>query len=422
MVNLHKMKKQLLAGVFALAILDAHAQVVNDTVVTGASYANQVWYSLENDNQGTSPKNNWDLGFAASGFGASIIINSPVGVRLWNYPNADASGWATVDTAGLSTWEQRWNSDTSWALGAMGRYADPTNDFDMDWGIYNMTTHVVTGDSIYIIKGVDGNYRKLMIESLTSGTYTFKYADLDGSNPHTGTLAKSAYSAKNFGYYSLQTNAALDREPVSTSWDLTFCQYTGFVPSAYTVTGVLHNAGVQVAKCADLADKATFVAYGSATYKSEINTIGYNWKRFTGSVFAVQDSLVYFVKPANGDIWKVIFTGFASADGSFAFSKEKLYAAVSAVDNTTLSTTSFAVYPNPSRGGNINLIYSFGKKVANAFVLVTDMAGRVVMTDKIAVESGLQQYVLPSGTLPTGAYVVTINGDGVLVSQKLQVD
>src|ERR1043165_9800870 len=168
------MKKTLLTLFLASSYIYTNAQVVADTVSVGATYANQVWYSLQNDDQGTAPKNNWDLAFDASGFGSTILINSITGTTLWNYPKADTAGWTTVDTTGVSTRQARYDSDKSWADGAMGRYADPANANDLDWGVYNLTTHVVTGDSLYIIKLSDGSYRKLCIQTLSGSVYTFK--------------------------------------------------------------------------------------------------------------------------------------------------------------------------------------------------------------------------------------------------------
>lgn len=415
------MKRQLLTGIIALAAMHASAQVITDTVSTGATYANQVWYSLSADEQGSAAKNNWDLGFSASGFGSTIIINSITGTMLWNYPKSDASGWGSVDTNGLSTWAARWNSDTSWALGAMGRYADPTNSLDLDWGIYNMTTHIVTGDSLYIIKLSNGEYKKLMIDNLTSGTYNFKYANLDGTAAQTASISKSTYSTKNFGYYSLQTNAALDREPVTANWDLVFGQYTTFIPSAYTVTGVLCNKGVGVAKLSAIPDKLTYNSYSTATFVSPMNTIGYNWKTFTGMTYNIQDSLLFFVKPVSGDIWKVIMTGFGgSSTGNYIFTKEKLYTYIPAfVNGLEQATASVALYPNPSTVQTVNLLYSFPLVVHDVNLIVTDMAGKTVLTDKLSGETGLQQYLIPVRALSTGMYMVTVAAGSYTTQQKL---
>lgn len=418
------MKKQLLAGAITIMALSANAQVINDTVYVGAGYANNVWYSMSADNQGSAPKNNWDIAFDASGFGSTVLINSVAGVMLWNYPNADASGWASVDTTGLHTWPARYNSDTAWELGAMGRYADPSNDLDLDWGLYNMTTHVITGDSLYIIKLTDGSYKKLMIESLSGGVYTFKYANLDGSGAQNPTLAKSAYTGKNFGYYSLATNTAVDREPATANWDLFFGQYTTFIPSAYGVTGILQNKGVRVAKCTEVHDKATFVAYSTATFKTAINTIGYNWKSFNGTTYDIKDSVVFFVEPANGEIWKMILTGFGgSANGGMMFSKEKLFTPPPAgVEGVNPQFVSLALYPNPASSGNVNIIYGLPTAVATATVTITDITGRVVHVAALETTADLHQYQLNTASMQKGLYLVSINAGSYIAQQKLLIN
>lgn len=57
------MKTTTLIALGISAYLSTQAQAVIDTVSIGANYTNQVWYSLQNDEQGSSAKNNWDLAF-----------------------------------------------------------------------------------------------------------------------------------------------------------------------------------------------------------------------------------------------------------------------------------------------------------------------------------------------------------------------
>lgn len=419
------MKKTVLFLLAILTIADVRAQIFTDTVHTGASYANQVWYSLSADEQGTAPKNNWDLAFSVSGFGSTIQINSVIGTMLWNYPKSAASGYASVDTSGLSTWMPRYNSDTSWALGAMGRYADPANPSDLDWGVYNVTTHIVTGDSLYIIKLASGVYKKLLIENLSSGVYHFKYANLDGTDAQTASIDKTAYTGKNFVYYSIQSNSIVDREPLSANWDLLFTQYTTFIPTAYTVAGILANDGVQVAKCTDVPDKTTFTDHASATFISPINTIGYNWKSFTGSGYSIKDSLVFFVKPLSGDIWKLILTGFSgSATGSTMFTKEKIYTYVpTAIAGGTNSNAgiSMVLYPNPSVEQQVTVVYSIEDISLPVVISVTDMAGKVLLKEQVGAAVGLQQYMLPSSLLLPGMYIVHITAGNSISQQQLVI-
>ena len=412
------MKTTILTVLTAMACATTHAQIVTDTVSIGAGYAQQTWYSLPNDEQGNAAKTNWDIAFDVTGFGSTVLINSVIGTTLWAYPNATIAGWSTVDTTGLSTWPARYNADTSWSYGAMGKYADPANPNDVDWGIYNMTTHQIAGDSLYIIKLANGDFKKLAIVSLIGGIYTFQYANLDGSGAHTATLDKSVYTGKNFGYYSLQTNAALDREPAAANWDILFTQYTSFIPQPYSVSGVLSNKGVQVAKCANVIGKDTFVTWSGASFYKEMNTIGYNWKSFTGTSYSIQDSLVYFVARTNGEIWKMIFTGFSgSSTGSYIFSKERL-SFPSSVPNVSVSGISLAVYPNPAHE-TVNLIYNITASVEATGLRICDMTGKVVLTDQLTGEKGLHQYLFSAHSLQSGMYLVTLSTTHGIAQQQL---
>ncbi len=415
------MKKTLLLAAFCTGIVNVQAQV-NDSVLTGAAYANQVWYSLANDEQGSAPKAEWDIAFDVKGITASVQINSVSGVALWGYPKSDLSGWSSVDTNGLSTWEKRYNSDTSWVLGAMGRYGNPSDFTDLDWGIYDMSTHIVTGDSLYIIQLTDGSYKKLAIESLAGGTFTFKYANLDGSGARTATIAKSNFTDKNFAYYSIVNNTALSagREPDAANWDLLFTQYTTFLPLPYTVTGVLHNRGVTVAKANDIANKQTYTNYNAHNPGTAINIIGYNWKSYAGGIYKIQDSLIYFVKAVDGAIWKVIFTGFASANGKFEFSKQQLVTA--GIGNINgQPAASVALYPNPLRGNNhATIAYHFEKRFQNATLMVYDLSGRIIHKDVLTNETGLHQYQLQK-TLTPGTYIIVVATEEGRTQQKLIV-
>ena len=423
------MKKTFLTTLLAFAGLSSYAQTtVTDTVSMGAtaagvSYPNQVWYSLENGVQGSRSRTDWDLAFDLKGFISGVRINSTAGVQLWSYPKGNlTNSWASVDTAGLSTWTARNNSDTSWAEGAIGRYADPNNAYSLDWGTYNMTTHIVTGDSIFIVKLASGQYKKFAIESLTSGVYSFKYANLDGTDAKSQTLTKTNYPDKNFAYLNLGNQTLLDREPAASKWDLVFTQYTTFIPIPYGVTGVLQNRNTAVAKVSNLPDVATNVDYSSRTFSTEINTIGYNWKSFTGSTYAVKDSQLYFLRRPNGDVWKLIFKGFGgAANGNFIFSKQKIYAAPSGIKGIAQSAAlAMTLAPNPAVS-NTTLHCNFGAQSTTAQLLIFDVTGRSIFVQDLVRAAGEQQYPLPIATLPKGQYVVMVHTTEGNAIQKLIV-
>lgn len=428
------MKKQLLIATLAAAACTANAQTAKlDTVYTGASYANQVWYSLENDEQGSSAKNNWDLGFRIQGgINLDILVNhtgSTDGAVLWVYPKADITGWSSVDTSGLkASWAPLYNSEVEWT-GALGRYADPagTTTADYGWGFYNKDgDHKIKGDSIYIIKTQGGKFKKLKIDLFTTGTYNFTYANLDGSDETSSTLAKATYPNKKYAYFNLDTKAAVDREPTLDKWDLVFGQYSSedymsMGMPGYTVTGVLANDTVEIAKAiVDPSVRAGYTSYGAHTFSRNINGLGYNWKKFEGGAYKLNDSAVYFVKSNLGSIWKVIFTGFTgSATGGIIFSKEKL--PTTSIGDKTKSTTTLAIAPNPSvNGQNVSVVYNFEHAVNNAVVNVYDMTGRMVLSQELEKSAGLHAQVLNTN-MASGVYIINVVADNERTQQRLIV-
>ncbi|HTF05802.1 MAG TPA: T9SS type A sorting domain-containing protein [Bacteroidia bacterium] len=402
----------------ALVILTAtsQAQIVYDTVSLGAGYANQKWYSLQNDEQGSAPKNNWDIAFECAPYGTSILINSVTGTKLWLYATGDTATWNTLDTTGMAaTWPLKYNSDTSWYFGAFSQ--PQTSQYDLGWGIYNPITHFVDGDSLYVIKLANNSYRKIWIKQLNSGSFIFRYGTLDNSFDTTVTVQKSTFSGDLFGYYSLQNNAELDREPAQTSWDILFTQYTTFLPTPYGVTGVLSNNGVLVAQAVPV--DVTTNDWWSQTFVTPINEIGYDWKTLNMSTFQydITDSLVYFVQDQAGDIWKVIFTGFGgSANGNYMFSKEKIS---STGFNDGEHQQSFGLYPNPAVNGSATVVTTLGASQEGT-VTATDITGKVIHTEQLQ-GAGLQQTTLNTSTWSPGIYFITVLSDGISLTQKLVV-
>ncbi|MDX2002239.1 MAG: T9SS type A sorting domain-containing protein [Chitinophagales bacterium] len=400
------------------------AQAVTDTVSTGASYANQVWYSLNNDEVARSSKDNWDIAFEAEGFTASILVNTQKGLALYQTPFGVAD-WASFDTTGLSTWEQLIDSDTSWGYGAFNHSSMST--FDLGWGTYNLNTHVVTGDSIYALKLANGDWKKIKIDQLANGVYDFTYADVDGSNEVSASIAKDDMLGKSFGYYSFADQDTVMREPNKDAWDITFTRYSTIInapaPTVYSVTGVLANQGVLIAEATGV--DVNTVNYNGLAFGTEINTIGYDWKAYdnVNMVFTITDSLAYFVQLTNGEIWKLVFTGFGgSSNGNYIFSKELVYdPAVTGIEDLE-SKAQMLVYPNPSNGTNTELVYSIGNAVDNAVVNVYDLTGRNVLSTLADANTGLHRLTLNTANLVKGMYIVRLSTGSAHLEQKLIIE
>ena len=191
------MKRTILLMAALYTGLHASAQ---ETVSMGSGYSNENYYSLSSGDEISVVRDNWDIAFASDGLGSSsstIRINGSIGTELYLFSN-DTADWGSLDTTGFQ-WSQLINSETDWSTGAFQNQT-PASGFDLGWGTYNSITHIVSGDRIFLLKLANGAYKKLIIDQLTGGEFTFHYADLDGSNLVETSVSKSNYAGKNFGY------------------------------------------------------------------------------------------------------------------------------------------------------------------------------------------------------------------------------
>lgn len=404
------MKKLLSISIILLASANLFAQtVVNDSVTMGAGYANQIWYSMSGGEVSQSPNNNWDLAFTTYFMGAAAYSNTAQGVKVFMVPNTDTLGFAVVDSTGYSTWEEMKNADTSWSRGAFNY--NMTSHPNYGWGMYDQViTHEVVGDSLFLIRmGTAGSYtfKKLWLKKKTvQGNWIFRYANLDNSGDVTDTILMSDYAGKNFSYYSLMNGTELNREPLTTNWDITFTRYETYSPAVgcipgvgyFNVTGVLHNEKVVTAQ----ADGVDFSTVDFASYQSQldsnISVIGYDWK-CSGVITADR---VYFIK-ANTAIWKIQFTGYDFNIGKIVFSKSEVSntSAISAADN---SGNSISIYPNPSTG-NSSLIVD-AKKSGTASFNIYNTVGEMIATEVVTLRSGLNVVPLNTNEIADGIYFV----------------
>ena len=391
----------------------------NQSISLLPSYTNQSFYSLENGEVANLNNTDWDLAFSTATMSSSIRINAGMGTELYSYPLGDTTDWNTFNSSNLSNWLPIYNSDTNWFVGAFDK--NSTSMFDMGWGMYSMITHHVTGDSLYAIKTVGGDWKKLWIQKLANDEYTFKYANLDGTNEINTSVSKLNYSDKNFIYYSLDQNSVLDREPNSLDWDITFTKYiTPVQGMPYGVTGVMSNDGVQVAQVDNLPDPNSYSDYSQHSMSTEINTIGYDWKSFDMSTFSysVEPYRCYFVKDLQDKVWRIIFTSFeGSSTGNIDFNTQEMTSSTSTSElQSDIST--FEIYPNPITDNNLTIVFdnSFYETQLEIFTVT----GKQVF-DKNINGAGFQAKSFSLPNLDKGLYIVAISSRGNSIQKKLLI-
>jgi hypothetical protein len=409
------MKVKIFTLLAFFAMSQAAFAGVKDSIAYTPGYANDVYYSFKNGEVKSIERATWDIAFGTSKLSSSILINGGSGVELYTYPNGDTADWnSAIDTAGFTTWSMMNNSEDNWEEGAFSAHA--TNHPDYGWGNYNAITHNLTGDSLFIIKLVNGDFKKLWIVSKQSAAniYTYKFADLDGSNDTTVMLNCNPYDTKNYVYYSLSGRQVLDRDPASDSWDILFTKYMAIQPTGgyYPVTGVLLNNDVAASKVENV--DTSFTDWTASPREEVIGTIGWDWKSFSMSTFSyeVSDSLVYFVQDIEGNVFKIVFTGFAgSSTGKVYFNKQM----VSTVGvNQAEAAMSLSIYPNPANAFfNIELADNNSQKQISLY----DLSGKLVYssTEKSA------KIQVNTSNLNAGLYFVKVESGSQVIVNKIIV-
>ncbi len=295
-----------------------------DSLVSGAGYANDVYYSLKNGVVLTRPKDEWDLAFTTISRSVSILINSGNKDSLFVWKGGDITDFNAASTPDISGNLATSVSDTSWYnYSAFEQNIDPSNVYDAGWGIYNANTHDVIGDSVYVLKLSDGSYKKIAIlqRSGTTHDFVFKIADLAADAPYDSiTVASDNYPTKNFVYYSVPSKQIIDREPDKTTWDFVFTKYDSKQAGYPLVTGILTNEGVTSAK---LAEADSTISNSLATYSKNIGNIGFDWKHFNGTSYDIVNPY-YYVKTTDSKYYRIKFLSFDYTVGKIIFKKTPL--------------------------------------------------------------------------------------------------
>lgn len=428
--------------------LQANAQTwVADSVEMGASYGNDVFYSVVSGNDAQQPANNWDIAFQTTKFGepmfnASIRANhNKRDVQVYSLHKVASTSFGQLTSADtmVTYGNQLLNQDTSWGTGAFTTNR-ATGLFDYGWGTYDVNTHNLTGDSLYLVKA-GGVFYQLWIQkyvSVGNVGYTFRVALWDGTNDKTDSIKRVApYTDRLFAYYNLATGTFIDREPARKDWQIMFTQYLkdrvfGQNPSKYqNYVGVLSNLKVKVAAVTGV-DPTTITSTNYQTHTPSAsaysNTIGDNWKRFDGGSFtwniAPDTSYIIIPDTANGkqEYYHLRFTRFdGTATGKIVFETRLLATVPLGVNNVTGEAKAhFSIYPNPAQN-EVNIMIDAKEAQPNSVMLVADMTGKTIVNQTVALKAGVNAYSINMAAYPAGTYIVTIGNSSWKVTEKVAV-
>jgi hypothetical protein len=413
------MMKRILLFVATLCIGSISAQEFVQ-VSYGQSYKNQAYYRLSDDAVEILDNNSWDIAFSTFNDGAGIHLNESsvtFGAEAALFPAPTNNFDDPINSANLSG--RLYNDEKSWDFGAFNSTRNPNDPNDFGWGTLDAGTGVIAGDEVFALRFKDGSYKKIQIVSLAQGVYTVKYADLDGSNENTVTIDKADFSDTDFAFLSLASGQTLP--PIAIDWDLAFVRYAapnddgaGGVIQIMS-SGVLSAPGVEVAQADNVIIEEVEYEDYIDSLSSEIDVIGWDWKLFNNVSWELAENRAYFVKTADGAVWKLVFEEFGgSSTGNAVFTKELV------LSTGTKAESAFSqvnIFPNPA-AGDATLLFSL-KNAGMARLLVSNALGQAVWTGSFSAQAGLNAAILPLDGLRAGHYLVNIGLDGEYFSEKI---
>lgn len=438
-----KLKSTLLVLAGAVAFQSSAQTWVSDSVSLNAGYTHDVFYDLYDGDKTDHVADDWHIAFQTTKFGetdfnASIRashINGSVQVySLHKQASLKFGALVSNDTAGLTDPSmQLVNDNISWGQGAFTTNAG-SSPTDFGWGEYNMTTHNLVGDSLYLVMVNGAAYQLWIQEYISTGSvgYKFRVAKYDGSDDKTDSLKVVApYNDRLFAYYDITTGTFIDREPARNNWDLLFTRYQknrtfGPTPGQLqSYTGVLANLDVEVAKITGISPNTITSANFSnqlGGLSTDVNTIGDDWKTFNMGTFMYEldTNTSYIIKSVNsGTFYHLRFTRFdGSATGKVVFEKRVL--ATTSVKNVASKVSEYSVYPNPAQN-KVNIMLDAQANASGTQLVLMDMTGRVLQNTTVDLNKGVNAYSFDVSAYPAGTYVIMVNGGDWKVAEKIMV-
>ncbi|MEZ8002325.1 MAG: T9SS type A sorting domain-containing protein [Flavobacteriaceae bacterium] len=407
------MKKILLTSFAIATTLCTIAQETID-VSMGAGYTSEVYYKLDTQTAITFQADSWDVAFLRNDdFNLSVRVNDGIDIKVFEVADT-AEQYGSVDVSNQNDWVELVNGNTNWEDGAFMQ-----GSATFGFGEYNPATNHVEGTIVFVLQYDDGSYRKMIIEDYF-GAYTFKYATWGGStwsSDTTATVANTSNPDNRYNYYSLQNNQELIAEPSEDNWDFVFRKYTSFINPPgqnYVVSGALHNPNVTVAQNQETSDADP----NGLDYLEEINTIGYDWKSFTGT-WNIDSDQKYYVKYENNTVYRMYFTDFGgSASGDLSFVLQDVTDLLGF--ESISENLSFGMYPNPSLDGDITIVFENKSIIAatNTIRIYAVNGAQVYKTTTLN-NNGFFTQQLDLSFLDSGMYVLQFESGDTTISKKL---
>lgn len=410
--------KKIFTLITLLAItLNSVFSQTTDSVTMEAGNALDVYYSLETGSQPGISNSVWTVAFSTGAASSSIIINDGQGVQLYKTDLSIADFGTLSDTAGLENdWTRQYNDYNDWNENSAFE-SGMTGHPNYGWGTYNDASHIVTGDKVFVVMSLDSIVYKTTVVKKEAGAWHYRYATLDNSMDTTLVYEAADFGDMNFVYLNMDDHTKSTREPADSEWDMLFTKYYD-IDIPYSVTGVLVNKDVEVMQLEDDTNRTAM--YTDGTFGTVTKEIGSDWKSFNMSTYQYDliEGRTYFIKQADGDIYKLYFTEFDGL-GKIVFNKELVQESQASAIKDQGNINAFSIYPNPARN-TANILFDADAQYQTQ-ISIYNIVGKQVYNKNLTVQNGLSAINVDVTNFYQGIYLVKIQNGTKTQTLKLNV-
>jgi len=279
----------------------------------GGNYQYSVYFNIEQGNFVQSVEHDlWTLSFSSDDGDTLLSLNT--GNFMFAQNSGDTNFNAVVDTL----------------MGIPWKYDFPTGVKHRKALKSTLNASKKASKLVFVLDlGFDagGNrlgYRKFQLLNFDLNGYTFRYANLNGSDSRVVRLNRE--DNKRRIMYDMRSHRIEDIEPPANSWDMCFTQYTDYDLTTagdtliYLVRGVQTDAKRHTVFLADDLfnwESLQLSDVLNERFSSAENEIGYDWKVYSFDVarYIVQPEMIYIVNTGQSGYYALRFVDFYNEFG-----------------------------------------------------------------------------------------------------------
>ena len=176
----------------------------------------------------------------------------------------------------------------------------------------------------------------------------------------------------------------------------------------YVVTGVMTNQNLVAEFNGDIN---IYPNSDDLNFSYDINTIGYDWKEYSGEFIIVPNRTYYILNQEQTTLYKILFQSYSGqASGNLSFTIEEINN-FNPINSLSELENNFTISPNPNQGE-----FKINSNINDGIITIIDTRGKILIKEELS-----QSLTLNLNEIIDGIYLININGDKFNISKKMVI-